>query len=167
MFYETLRSASTCVFVKANIVSNVQFENVTLHHREALLLRPDELSYGVIKIQATKVMFFDHPYMALRSWILLILITESRNHGFLSFRTSRPVQSLLKSWESFQSLRINQPVPAAKEMTFWPWWMVCDVVISAEMSQEAVLIPEKYAAEIAQKLWLLWIFMNQLSGGKL
>lgn len=43
------------------LLSNVQFENVTLHHREALLLRPDELSYGVIKIQATKVMFFLHP----------------------------------------------------------------------------------------------------------
>lgn len=45
----------------------------------------------------------------------------------LSSRTSRPTLSWPRSWESSPSLETNLPVPAAKEMTFWPWWMVCDM----------------------------------------
>lgn len=53
----------------------------------------------------------------------------------LSFRINRPMLSWLRSWESSQIVEISLPVPAAKEMTFWPWWMVCDIVILTEKSR--------------------------------
>lgn len=85
-------------------------------------MRPDELSYAVIKIQATKVRFFHHPYIVAIAHLCTFYLFNNEIEGFLilSCRTNRPVLSLLKSWESLQSLGINQPVPAAKEMTFWP-----------------------------------------------
>lgn len=44
------------LFAKETKLFNLLRTNiVALYHREALISRPDELSYGILKIQATKV----------------------------------------------------------------------------------------------------------------